>query len=239
MVPVDIVANSCIAAACVAGTRRQMRVSVFNCTSGGLNPISWGRVRDVAEPLLIKHPSMEIFRYPGSRFHAIKLLHQLNLFIEHTIPSQVVDFIFKITGHKPILAQVYQKVHRTINALEYFTTNEWTYRNSNQLSLTEEANEHDKERFYSDVRRIHWPTYMETYILGVRKFLLKEDPSTLPEARKRLQRIYYLILLGKVAAALTIAHQSYTHYPTAKKVWFNYLQPILKSPLTRGAITRT
>lgn len=102
MVPVDIVANSCIAAAFVAATRRPKQVTVFNCTSGGLNPISWGRVRDVAEPLLIKHPSMEIFRYPGSRFHAVKLLHQLNILIEHTIPSQVVDFIFKITGHKPM-----------------------------------------------------------------------------------------------------------------------------------------
>ena len=60
--------------------------------------------------------------------------------------------------------------------------------NKNQLSLCEGFNSDDVERFYTDARRIHWPTYIETYILGVRKFLLKEDPSTLPRARAKLQR---------------------------------------------------
>jgi len=176
---------------------------------------------------------MEIFRYPGSRFHSRKSFHQLNIFIEHTIPSQVVDFIFKITGHKPILAQVYQKVHRTINALEYFTTNEWTYRTNNQIALTSEVTETDRERFYSDVRRIHWPTYMETYILGVRKFLLKEDPSTLPEARKRLQRIYYMIQMGKIIAVAVTIQQAYYHYPTAKQLWNRFGVPLLNATILR------
>jgi fatty acyl-CoA reductase len=85
------------------------------------------------------------------------------------------------------LNQVYSKVNRTIVALEYFTTNEWTFVNKNQLSLCDFPQE-DVDKFYSDVRRIHWPSYMETYILGVRKFLLKEDPHTIPAARQKLQR---------------------------------------------------
>lgn len=86
------------------------------------------------------------------------------------------------------LNQVYAKVNRTIVALEYFTTNEWTFVNKNQLSLCDAFPNEDVDKFFCDVRRIHWPTYMETYILGVRKFLLKEDPSTLPLARIKLRR---------------------------------------------------
>lgn len=72
-------------------------------------------------------------------------------------------------------------------ALEYFTMNEWTYRDDNQLGLASKLSKSEQETFFTDVQKIHWPTYLETYILGVRKFLLKEDPSTLPLARKRLQ----------------------------------------------------
>lgn len=86
------------------------------------------------------------------------------------------------------MAQVYQKVHRSIDGLEYFTTNEWSFRNANFLALTEKISQHDRDTFYCDVRRIHWPSYIETFILGVRKFLLKEDPSTLPKARIKLER---------------------------------------------------
>ena len=128
MVPVDVVANSCILAAVQVGSLGSMsngngvanghcngngrlsnrsspansRVRVFNCTSGCVNPISWGRVKEVADPLLIKHPSMELFRYPGSRFHANKYVHELHLLIEHTAIAFIVDFVFKITGHRPM-----------------------------------------------------------------------------------------------------------------------------------------
>lgn len=102
MVPVDIVANSCILAGVQVAMIKSQKPIVYNCTSGSVNPISWGRVKEVADPLLIKHPSMELFRYPGSHFHANKYVHDLHLLIEHTAIAYIVDFIFKITGHKPM-----------------------------------------------------------------------------------------------------------------------------------------
>ncbi|KAI1309425.1 putative fatty acyl-CoA reductase [Halotydeus destructor] len=237
MVPVDIVANSCIVAAMMAANNKPKTPFVVNCVSGSLNPISWGQVKTIADPLLIRNPSMEMFRYPGSRFHSIKQLHDLNVLIEHVIPSQLVDFVFRITGHQPILSQVYQKVHRTINALEYFTTNEWTYRTNNFQSLSASLNQADRNKFYTDVRMIHWPTYMEVFILGVRKFLLKEDPSTLPEARRRLQRIYYIILLAKLAVVGGSLQQFYYHYSTIKRYWEQLGRPLMSSTMARIKFT--
>lgn len=102
MVPVDIVTNTCIASAWYVATRRPTSAFVVNCTSGGLNGISWGRLRQISHPLLVKHPSMELFRYPGVSVHSSRLLHELNLYIEHNIPACLIDFLFKITGHKPM-----------------------------------------------------------------------------------------------------------------------------------------
>ncbi|RWS22854.1 putative fatty acyl-CoA reductase-like protein, partial [Leptotrombidium deliense] len=224
MVPVDVVANTMITAAWLIIKQNTPTIKVFNCTSGALNPITWSQIKEISSPLLIKHPSMEMFRYPGSAFHSNRLMHELFLQLEHNIPAYFIDFLFRITGHKPILSQVYQKVHRAINALEYFTTNEWTFRNDNFLELFNEVNANDKEIFHCDLRNIDWQTYMECYILGVRKFLLKEDPSTLPEARKRLNRIYYGTQVLKLIIAGGFIHQCVTLYPSIRRYLHTYLR---------------
>ncbi|OTF76197.1 hypothetical protein BLA29_012809 [Euroglyphus maynei] len=102
-----------------------------------------------------------------------------------------------------ILDQVYQKVHRVTAALEFFTTNEWTYTGMNMLRLIEAAedvyrNRNDENlygnkqsmnvsgRFPVDMRQLNWSNYFHDYVLGVRRFLLKEDPATIPRAQNQL-----------------------------------------------------
>ncbi|EFX73129.1 hypothetical protein DAPPUDRAFT_110093 [Daphnia pulex] len=46
----------------------------------------------------------------------------------------------------------------------------------------------EQEMFYFDVRKINWQSYLENYILGIRQFTLKDDPTTLPTARTNLKR---------------------------------------------------
>ena len=86
------------------------------------------------------------------------------------------------------MTPVYEKVHRSIEALEHFTTNEWTWRTENFEKLVSSQNKVDREKFFIDIQRIDWKSYMESYIFGVRYYLLREDPSTIPSARKKLNR---------------------------------------------------
>ena len=46
----------------------------------------------------------------------------------------------------------------------------------------------DRQIFYFDVRDIDWQHYFDVYIQGTRRFILKDDISSLPEARKNLNR---------------------------------------------------
>lgn len=48
--------------------------------------------------------------------------------------------------------------------------------------------ESDRRVFNFDVREIDWRAYFETYVQGIRQWILKDDPSTLPQARKTLVR---------------------------------------------------
>ncbi|XP_015793649.1 putative fatty acyl-CoA reductase CG5065 [Tetranychus urticae] len=208
MIPVDIVANTLITSAWFVANKAEKGTTVINCTSGSLNPINWDTFQNISHGLLIKHPSIQLFRYPGASFHSNRIVHEFFLLLEHYIPAFVVDLLFKLTGHKPILNQVYQKVHRAMNALEYFTTNEWTFKNENFKQLMQSLNQKDFEKFSIDVQSINWCDYIENYVLGVRKYLLKEEPRTLPKARANLKRLYLITQMLKLGLLVTVTYQS-------------------------------
>lgn len=42
--------------------------------------------------------------------------------------------------------------------------------------------------FNFDVRQLNWLEYIENYVLGIKKYLLKEDMAGIPEAKQHLKR---------------------------------------------------
>ena len=63
--------------------------------------------------------------------------------------------------------------------------------------------EEDRRIFYFDVRDIDWKEYFFTYVLGARRFILKDDPSTLPIAKDNLNR-FVCWAWKKVGANVTV-----------------------------------
>lgn len=224
-IPVDIVANTIIACAwhvachhsskkrsnnktLTNGSSSSMECDepfVVNCVSGPINPIKWEEIRSLSQPWLLKYPSLEMFRYPGPTFVSNKTLHKILVSLEHDLPTYIIDLVFKSLGHTPMLGPIYQKVHRTSAALEHFTMNEWIYRADNFRSLNNELTDEDKATFMIDVAKIDWRSYMENYVLGVRHYLLKEDPSTIDAAKFRLDLLYYATQITKASVVCVSA----------------------------------
>ena len=48
--------------------------------------------------------------------------------------------------------------------------------------------EKDRITFDFDVRQIDWPSYIKSYIWGIRKFIQKDDLSSMPAAKANLSR---------------------------------------------------
>jgi fatty acyl-CoA reductase len=46
----------------------------------------------------------------------------------------------------------------------------------------------DKSMFDTDVSHMDWDKYVKYYMLGIRKFILKDSNDTIPSARKKLQK---------------------------------------------------
>jgi alcohol-forming fatty acyl-CoA reductase len=86
------------------------------------------------------------------------------------------------------MMRVQTKLSRAVACLEFFTTHEWRFSNNNVVRLAGQLSPVDQKMFNFDMRTLNWSDYMEQYVLGTRRFILKEDPSTFPAARKHLRK---------------------------------------------------
>jgi alcohol-forming fatty acyl-CoA reductase len=54
--------------------------------------------------------------------------------------------------------------------------------------LWKKLDKRDKEIFYFDMEEINWKDFLYSNMVGLRMYLMKEDPSTIPEAKRRLAK---------------------------------------------------
>lgn len=203
IIPVDLAVNMIIAAAWSTAIERPTSPQVFNCTTGQLNRVTWGQVERSSEECLLKFPLDAPVRLPVPRFTMNRFYHEMNRIFDHLLPAWIMDLGLRLVGKKPVLLRLQMKLWRSVACLEYFTSNQWTFMNDNVTQLFSRMCADDQKEFNFDVRRIHWPTYLENYCLGVKRFALKEDLSKLPEARlaihrlvlrKRLKQLLFVII---------------------------------------------
>ena len=79
-----------------------------------------------------------------------------------------------------------------MDVLNYFTLQEWKFTNDRVQGIIDKLDKKDKELFQMDMREVIWDTYFQTYIKGVRVYLIKDPLDTLPQARIRWQRYNFL-----------------------------------------------
>lgn len=84
--------------------------------------------------------------------------------------------------------RVQNKLEKASACLEYFTTRQWAFADDNVQELCTYLSPEDRQTFDFDVTNINWDAYIESYVLGIRRFLFKESPETLPRSRKLLRR---------------------------------------------------
>lgn len=87
------------------------------------------------------------------------------------------------------LVKMYQKIEVFTWLLGYFAARSFNFSSDNVRSLYhDKLSQRDKELFNFDLSSIDWSEYMRIYYLGTRKYLMKDDPSTIPAARVKYNR---------------------------------------------------
>jgi len=126
--------------------------------------------------------------YPDGRCHSSAMINKLCVTFQHILPAYILDTLARLKGTRPIMVRVQTKLSKAAKCLEYFSTKQWNFRDDNVRRLGEQLSPEDRETFMFDVRQIDWPSYLEHYILGIRQFILKESPDTLPAARSHITK---------------------------------------------------
>ncbi|KAK5638477.1 hypothetical protein RI129_012772 [Pyrocoelia pectoralis] len=205
LIPVDIVANTLITAAWHIAAYRTNGIRVYNCTSSQINGISWKNFGQLTQKYAVQYPSKFVSWYPGFTYRTNRLMHWICHTFLHYTPACIFDLFLYCTRHKPI------KIARAAKNGEFFALNEWKFHTDGIKDLIEAVKRaEDGDNFHIDISKgFVWDSYVKTYLLGIRKYILKDDLSSLSKAKLKLRRLYWI---NKLIQFITL-------YGLLKLVW--------------------
>ncbi|XP_075218058.1 putative fatty acyl-CoA reductase CG5065 [Lycorma delicatula] len=192
IIPVDIVVNTLVVAAWHTATYRYNDVRVYNCTSGTQNGIRWEQLGHMTQHHALELPSRHVQWYPGFSFRTNRFVHFLYEIFFHFLPAFIIDLVLKAQGAKPIMMKIFRRFKSAAKTGEFFALNEWKFCCNNQKSLASDMIECDRSEFQTDVSIVQWDEYVKNYMLGIRKFVLKDSLDSLPSAKRKLKRLFWL-----------------------------------------------
>ncbi|KAK1116985.1 hypothetical protein K0M31_017034 [Melipona bicolor] len=192
VIPVDLAINALIAIGHRTATMKHTSMPVYNITQSGILPITWGEVLGKGKKIAYKYPFEKQIWYPTGDIHDSKFVHNLIVFFFHIIPAYFIDFLMLIFRQKRFMVRLQNRISVGLEVLQYFTTREWVFHNTNLLIMWGEMSPKDKKIFPIDFLSIDDTAYIKTCILGARQYCMKENLSTLPKARRH-QAILYVI----------------------------------------------
>ncbi|KAG8230557.1 hypothetical protein J437_LFUL010158 [Ladona fulva] len=203
IVPVDWVVNAVIASAWdVAYNKKQ--ICVYNYTSGNRNPITWREYMENCEIYGHEFPPENPIWYYSLTLTKRKWIYNILRILLHICPAIAVDFICSIYGKEKRLLSIYEKVDEFADLSSFFTMNQWTFHERNITDLIGRMSSEDKVVFPFNIERLSWKPYFRNYMYGLRKYLLKEDPKSIPTAVKRIQRLRFIHRLLKLIPLLIL-----------------------------------
>ncbi|XP_014212139.1 putative fatty acyl-CoA reductase CG5065 [Copidosoma floridanum] len=202
LIPCDMAVHAIIGLGWKVGRERPVEPLVVNLTESRENPITWRYALDVGKKHALANPFSGPLWYPGGGLTSSKVYHALAVFFLHTLPAYFLDALIMLTGHKPFLVKVQARVTYGLNLVNYYTTKQWIFKNERLKELRESLSPSDKETFFMDIREVSWNDFLLKYILAARKYCLKDDPSTLPQARRVFAYLYFCDLVVKAVFLL-------------------------------------
>ncbi|XP_047451727.1 fatty acyl-CoA reductase 1 isoform X1 [Mugil cephalus] len=223
LVPVDVVINATVAAAWYSGSQMHSRpksILVYNCTTGGINPFHWGEVEYHVISTFKRNPLEQAFRRPNVNLTSNHLINQYWIAVSHKAPAFLYDLYLRLIGREPRMMKTITRLHKAMMVLEYFTSHSWVWNTDNVAMLLAQMSPEDKKVFNFDVRQLHWAEYMENYCMGTKKYVLNEELSGLPAARKHLNKLRNIRYTFNTVLVVLIWRVFIARSQMARNIWY-------------------
>ncbi|XP_075898692.1 fatty acyl-CoA reductase 1 isoform X1 [Nelusetta ayraudi] len=223
LVPVDVVINMTLAAAWYSGSQtsnRPQNIPVYNCTTGGINPFHWGEVEYHVISTFKRNPLEQAFRRPNVNLTSNHLINQYWIVVSHKAPAFLYDLYLRLIGREPRMMKTITRLHKSMMVMEYFTSHSWVWNTDNITMLMSQMSPEDKKVFNFDVRQLHWAEYMESYCMGTKKYVLNEELSGLPAARKHLNKLRNIRYSFNAILAVILWRVFVARSQMARNIWY-------------------
>ncbi|XP_068986784.1 putative fatty acyl-CoA reductase CG5065 isoform X2 [Bombus flavifrons] len=202
VVPVDFVVDTIICTAWHVTLHRDHEVKVYNCTSNAY-PFKWGQMKDTMVKCSIETPLNDTLWYPGCPMIANRHIYNVRSVIPHVLPAFVIDNFSRLRGSKPIVMKLLRIGNKLVASVAFFTTHEWTFQRDNCSDLARKVKMlKDSDMVKLDLRDMNWEKYVEVYLMGIKKFILKQEFQ--PTARQRLARLYWIHQITKISGIIIL-----------------------------------
>lgn len=182
-------------------------VRVFNLTTGSENPCSFYHYFSTGREEALNKPSARALR-PLLTIPKQKGMNPTQYYIykifSHLLFAYIIDTLLSLFGQKKMVVKAVNKMHHANEVFDYFCSNQWTFITENVRRLREMQAPLDRDTFNCDVRAINWKSYAQIGWLGCRRFILKEDDSTIDNARRRYKMICFMYYLVKMLIILSL-----------------------------------
>jgi len=213
------VSNMLIAAGWQRANMTGNVMPVIHCTTGQLNPITWGKFRQNARESCEKFPLLNQLRQPYVAATLSPLRFEVVHALNHLLPAYCLDIAARLSGSKPIFVRIVNRLKYAIVTMNYFGINEWYFASKNLVDLHETLSEEDRKKFNIDIREMDWGSYIENFALGIRQHILKDDLSTVPLARQKAFRAKIVTNTLSVGFVAFVVRLLVRRYETFGKIW--------------------
>ncbi|KAF7693739.1 hypothetical protein HF521_007492 [Silurus meridionalis] len=170
LIPVDVVINLTLAAGWYTAVHRPKSALVYNCTTGGINPFHWGEIEHHVMSTFKRNPLEQAFRRPNANITSNYLIYQYWILVSHKFPAFLYDLFLRLSGQKPQMMRIFNRLHKAIGLLEYFSSQDWEWNSDNMNMLMNQLSTEDRKTFNFDVHQLNWPEYIENYCIGTKKY---------------------------------------------------------------------
>lgn len=148
------------------------------------------------------------------------------------LPAILIDIVSVLAGKKTWAIKLQRRIFNSLKVFEYFINNSWQFESKNNQLLYQMINVEERwvtfivirnyllfniilfcrEKFYFDVSTLDINQYIDNWLIGSRRFIMKLDDSSIPEAKRKYQFLFWLDFIVKALCFFGIAYALFKGY---------------------------
>ncbi|KAL1463130.1 hypothetical protein WDU94_014913 [Cyamophila willieti] len=180
-------------------SKKEDRKNVCHLTTNKDYKITWQEIIDIGKDIVTsKIPFNNTLWYPGGAMTQSRLTHFICCILFHWIPAYFLDALILISGNKPCLVKIQERIHHGFEVFEYYTNNEWEFKNENLHSTRSKRNAREMLQYCVENDNVDIVQYFEKAVHCARYFLMKETPDTLQSAKRMMKVMYTLHIVTRL-----------------------------------------